>query len=409
MKKKFNFNRLLPYLKIIFIITIIIFDTVIGAQYGASIYPKGINVSGILLLIVFVLMILFACLYLFVPTSPRAKTLLYAFTAITITGAGLITGNEYFSILYCLLLTEAYVYRENFPKNFTMATLSWIGCLVAFIIGWCLNHKGASDYTTATTILLGCLLATSIFAFHFIVVNFIVSYANLNRQLTSALKQSELSQMELSKAYEKLAETAVYEERNRIAKDIHDTTGHAMTSIIMQTEAAKMLIDSNPEEAKKRIVSANVQAKTALEQMRDSVHLLAGRSFHGNIKEAVDNIVAQMVDGTDIKIMCDIDEFIVSDRYERLLSNAIKECLVNGIRHGGATAFYIELKHSFKEVTLLVSDNGNGGDGVVKEGFGLTGMRRNIEYLGGKLVVKCEKDEGYEVTIVLPEEEVKTK
>ncbi len=86
----------------------------------------------------------------------------------------------------------------------------------------------------------------------------------------------------------------------------------------------------------------------------------------------------------------------------RLLCNSLKECLSNGIRHGKATAFYVELKKVFSEICLYISDNGIGVNGEIKEGFGLKGMREKVEKLGGRCIFSSEAGEGFETEIALP-------
>ena len=180
-----------------------------------------------------------------------------------------------------------------------------------------------------------------------------------------------------------------------------------MTTVIMQTEAAKLLIDDNPAEAKNRIISANIQARNALEQMRQSVHLLAGREQTRSLKEEVQEIIAQTIDGTDIKARYDMCEVQTDPDSFRFICNAVKELLANGIRHGGATAFYIELKQVFGEIQLIISDNGSGVSGEIEEGFGLKGMREKAEALGGKCMYTSEQGEGFEADITLPLKEKK--
>ena len=109
----------------------------------------------------------------------------------------------------------------------------------------------------------------------------------LGKTLRFALNEADENRAQLKDVYDELSRTAVYEERNRIAKDIHDNAGHSMTTVIMLTEAAKLLIDSDPQEAKSKMISANIHAKNALDQMRESVHLLAGRAAAKPLREDV--------------------------------------------------------------------------------------------------------------------------
>jgi signal transduction histidine kinase len=276
--------------------------------------------------------------------------------------------------------------------------------VATFVIGWVINHAGESAYESAIKIFSGCLLGVIVITVHFFVTLFLLRFYRTNLRLTKALKEADESKAALKQAYEQLSETAVYEERNRIARDIHDNAGHSMTAVIMQTEAAKILIDTNPEEAKSRIISANIQAKNALDQMRESVHLLAGRSQISTIKEEAEEIIAQTIDGTDVKIRSDIEDVQLANEKRRFILNSLKECFANGLRHGGATAFYVELKEQNCNVTLTVTDNGTGLSRDFKEGFGIKGMREKAMSFGGSIRYESEDGDGLEMCVALPKD-----
>ena len=238
---------------------------------------------------------------------------------------------------------------------------------------------------------------------HFLLVNFCVRFYRQYIRLTSALKELDESKAELQKAYDNLAEVTALEERQRIARDIHDTAGHSITTVIMQTEAAKLIIDTRPEEAKSKIIAANLQAKHALEELRESVHLLSGVSEKETLKSALESILNESSDGTGIRIRSDIDDISVSDAKYRFLCNALKEGISNGLRHGGATAFWFELKSAGGKLRFLLSDNGSGvALDSLKEGFGLSGLSGRAESFGGEAWFVSEPEEGFEIHLVLP-------
>ena len=315
-----------------------------------------------------------------------------------------ITANDFCVVLYCLANTEFYMSSENLKLNFIIFGVS-VGVFVAsFVIGWVRVYDGESTYNAVVQILGGCLFGMLILMIHFFITYGLVRFYRTSKRLSAALAEADASKAALEEAYKQLSRTAVYEERNRIAKDIHDNAGHSITTVIMQTEAAKLLIESDPEEAKKRIISANIQAKNALDQMRSSVHLLAGRAAETSLKDGIEEIVAQTVDSTDLKIRCDVQDVNLEEERARFLFNCVKECIANGIRHGGATAFYIEARLRSGEVSLLVSDNGRGPRGEIKEGYGLKSMREKAEQFGGTMRISGEPDEGCEVSVFIRSE-----
>lgn len=332
-----------------------------------------------------------------------AKMIFFGVDVVLLLVICIFTGNPLLAALYCVVLTQQYMSIEKFKDKLILFGVSCGLYLISFVIGWVLSNVGASTAESGVNISGGALFGLLAIAIDFIVVQFLLSFYNTNKVLSAALKEADESRAALKAASKQLSETAVFEERNRIAKDIHDNAGHSMTTVIMQTEAAKLLIDKDPEEAKNRIISANIQARNALEQMRESVHLLAGRRNTLSLREEMEAIIAQTIDGTDIKARFDIIDAVTGEDTRRYICNSLKECLANGIRHGKATAFYIELKEENGALSLLISDNGSGVDGEIKAGFGLTGMTEGAAALGGSCKFAAEKDEGFEVLINLPQ------
>ena len=249
-----------------------------------------------------------------------------------------------------------------------------------------------------------------IFVLHFLIMNFLLLIYRKNEEIAKRVKELdesnqklEESNQKLAEAMEKLKEVTALEERQRIAKDIHDTAGHSITTVIMQTEAAKLALERDPAGAKRSIVAANLQAKHALEELRESVHLLSGSRTQMTLKDMLLGIIHESTDGTGIAVRCDIDDVALCDAKCRFLCNTLKEGISNGLRHGKATAFYFELKQGEKDVSFLLSDNGTGMDiSALKEGFGLKGMHSRAASLGGTVWFETEIDEGFEIHLRLP-------
>ena len=331
-----------------------------------------------------------------------AKMVFYGVDAALLLVICVFTGNSLLSTLYCVVLTQIYMNIERFKDKLILFGVSCVLFTVSFVSGWVLANQGATIFNSTVEIFSGALFGLLAITLDFIIVQFLLRFHRTNRELSKALKEADESRAQLKEAYEQLSETLVYEERNRIAKDIHDNAGHSMTTVIIQTEAAKLLIEKDPVEAKNRIISANLQARNALEQMRESVHLLAGKNRTRSLREEMEEIIAQTIGGTEIKARCNLCDAELSDEADRFLCNSLKECLANGIRHGGATAFYIEFKTEGEEVTLYISDNGCGVSGTIKPGFGLKGISDKAKALGGGCLFSGEEDEGFEVKITIP-------
>lgn len=338
---------------------------------------------------------------LFVVKNERLRTTLYAADVLLSCGFLFVTTGTYPLLLYMLSLTQLYMSTEKLKPAF----VSWICSMPLYILAYWLQSRvwlhwnlGVAETLQRT---FGALVGISL---HFIGVQIALAFYRQYLRLNQTLDELAESQKELEKAYAVVAEVTALEERQRIAKDIHDTAGHSLTTVIMQTEAAKRLLEQNPEEAKSKIVAANLQAKHALEELRDSVHLLSGYGENDTLKAELEGILHDSTDGTGIKIRSDVDEVeYISPAKRRFLCNTLKEGISNGLRHGGATAFWFELKRNADSLTFFLSDNGKGvTTETLREGFGLTTMRERAKSLGGEISFRAERDEGFEIALTLP-------
>lgn len=400
-----NSKKLIKSFKMLFIMLLVVVELIICIQSFPPLLEKVAykRIGG--LIACSIILATLVSVDSFMGLSFLIKMYFFFFdTALLLVITIITSGSSYLYVLYCIVLTQFYITIDNFNKRvilFGISILSYIGSMLLCLA---IGDKELFEKLAKDLLLFSgdILLGAFIISVHFVITNFILQFYKNSLILRRALKEADESRKQLKSVYEKLSETAVFEERNRIAKDIHDNAGHSLTTVIMQTEAAKLVIDNNPEEAKKRIISANIQAKNALEQMRESVHILAGRMQTTSIKDEIEEIIAQTIGGTEFKIRFNIDEIDIEGDSRRFICNTIKECLANGIRHGSATAFYIEMKKEQDFVTILISDNGKGCDGEIEEGFGLRSIREKCEKLGGKCYFSSEKEEGFEVKITLP-------
>lgn len=303
-KEKLNLQnkQLIKYVKIIIIILLIVIEVLICAQCAPLFVPSGDIAMFVAVVVCCVVLAIMVTIDSFVESVPAAKFVFFGFDSALLLAICIMTGNSYLSTLYCIVLTQFYISLNDIKTNFILFGVSCGLFIVSFASSWFVTNSFVSLYDSIIKILGDALVGVAFIATHSVVANFILRFYNNNLHLRKALKEADESKAQLKEVYEELSRTAVFEERNRIAKDIHDNAGHSMTTVIMQTEAAKLLIDTNPEEAKNRIISANIQAKNALEQMRESVHLLAGRNQVRTLKEEIEEIIAQTMDGTGLKV-----------------------------------------------------------------------------------------------------------
>ncbi len=335
----------------------------------------------------------------------RYKMVCYVLDILILLVITVFTNGSLISTFYIIILSEFYLTQASLTVSTAMGMTS-----IALFLG----TLGVSGVIKTGNVSVNMLIAGAfndliLLALHFLVFNFSVQVYRKNKEISLVLAELRESNEKLRNANEELKEIAVLEERQRIAKDIHDTAGHSITTVIMQTEAARLVLDTDPEDARRKISAANLQAKHALEELRGSVHLLSGSIELTTLHDALFSIVHDTMDGTGVTVRAEIDEIDLGGEKKRFLCNTLKEGISNGIRHGGATAFWFECKLEGENVHFLLTDNGSGADmKKFKEGFGLKGMRQRAEEHGGTLRFESEAGEGFEIHMRLPMDKEET-
>ncbi len=336
---------------------------------------------------------------LFAVKGVKGKIAFYVIDVISAGSFIFFAGGGYPLVVYMLVLTPVYFEAQS-PKR---SVLLWIISLLLYIATYGALMSIQRGFAAWNLFQLFSLTFGFVVALtaHFFAVQIALAFYRQYLRLNKTLQELDESKRELEKAYAVVAEVTALEERQRIAKEIHDTAGHSLTTVIMQTETAKLIIDSNPEEAKNKLIAANLQARHALEELRDSVHLLSGSSEYKSLSDELLAIIHESTDGTGIIIRSEVADVSVFPAKHRFLCNTLKEGISNGLRHGGATAFWFELKVEEGEILFLLSDNGKGAQ-TFSLGFGLTTMRERARALGGEVTFFSESDEGFEIRLTLP-------
>jgi len=221
-------------------------------------------------------------------------------------------------------------------------------------------------------------------------------------QLVEANKQLR----KFALANEKLAQT---QERNRLARELHDTLAHTLSSVSVQLEAIKALFDRNPKEAKKMLDETIQNTKNGLtETRRTLVDLRSSELENYGLTQAIRNMGKSAAErgGFNIDFHLDKDMDILSDEIGHCLYRTTQEALENILRHANARSVTINLLFDENTIKLEILDDGKGfdADQVKKEHLGIRGMRERVEMLGGTFSVKSTSKNGTTVSTVLDRE-----
>ena len=201
---------------------------------------------------------------------------------------------------------------------------------------------------------------------------------------------------------EKIAED---KERKRLAREIHDTLGHALTGIAAGVDACIAMIDINPEATKKQLMVISKVVRQGIVDVRNSLNKLRPGALeqHG-FKGAIENMIEEFTSVSDLTISLDyrLDKVDLENTKEDILFRVIQESVTNAVRHGDATHIDISLYIEDNSLYLKIQDNGQGCE-EIHYGFGLKQMTERLAMINGK--VAYDGHHGFLTIVTIPMQE----
>ena len=208
-----------------------------------------------------------------------------------------------------------------------------------------------------------------------------------NRELNSYLALSE-----------KIAEDR---ERKRIAREIHDTLGHALTGISAGIDAVKVLVDIDTNRAKEQLNNVSVVVRDGIRDVRGSLNKMRPGALENNtLKEALIKIIREYeaISNLEIHLRYEWDNIDLDIAKEDIVFRVIQESITNSVRHGHAKTIWIELLEE-ESYVMTIQDDGVGFDGL-HYGYGLKQMQERLMIIGGS--VRFENRDGFYTYIEIP-------
>jgi signal transduction histidine kinase len=302
--------------------------------------------------------------------------------------------------VYPIILTSIVIldFELNFAYIITVITL-FSSFYIHFIIG---KYDNFVDF-------LPDMLST---AYPYAIFVFIISLLRrtmdqqkalekANKEISIQRNELEASTEKLKDNLEELEDMTIEKERNRIAREIHDTVGHTLTTVLIEIEAGKRLIEKDKDLSKQKLELAQKQVRKGLNDIRKSVRLLKEGSEVLDFMPSIKLLIEETIKHTDIEINCNIKN---CDKLEgqigKAIYHALQEGLTNGMKHGGANIFNFKLKKDDK-ISFFLLDNGEGMKKDSIMGFGLSAMEDRVNKLNGKIAFK-NTTQGFLLEIQIP-------
>jgi signal transduction histidine kinase len=224
--------------------------------------------------------------------------------------------------------------------------------------------------------------------------------------LTENMKQFELIEQQ-NKALEQYAaeieKLALLEERNRMARDLHDSIGHHFTSVTVGLDAISYMIEGHPKMAAEKIRGLAEVARTGLTEIRRTIHQISPSDDQLPLFQQLERLVAEFGEhtSTEVEFAAVGKELHLPPTVKLTLIRCLQESMTNAKRHGEAKHIKVMVHFGDMNIELKVCNNGKNMD-LTKLGFGLTSMKDRLEELGGTLTLFNNDGQGVTVYCSLP-------
>ncbi|MBD2465982.1 GAF domain-containing protein [Oscillatoria sp. FACHB-1407] len=231
-------------------------------------------------------------------------------------------------------------------------------------------------------------------------------------ELVQALAHQATLAIQMCYLAEQAKQTAVLEERNRMAREIHDTIAQGLAGILIQLQAAEDTDLTDAGDRQAHIAQARHLAAASLAEARRSVRALRPQVLEEtNLAGALTGLMRDLTSNTSLQVTCRVQgtPYALPTEIETNLLRIAQEAINNTLKHAEATHIQIELSYQLDHVQLQIQDNGQGFDydqiinlETSKKGYGLISMQERSQQISGNLTIASQPGEGTVLTIVVP-------
>ncbi|MGO4886300.1 sensor histidine kinase [Anaerobacillus sp. MEB173] len=280
-----------------------------------------------------------------------------------------------------MTLVYGYVYFALFLAFFIGNIQNKIGFFTLYVV-----HL----LTTIIAVTLSFYTQTELFfsQFPYIVIT-VIGVILLPFNTYNRIKQEKL-EGELELANNKISQLMVIEERQRIARDLHDTLGQKLSLIGLKSDLARKLTKVNPEAAVLELNDINQTARTALKEVREMVSDMRGAKLEDEIVHIQQILKAAQMECT---IEGDVNLSHTPLLVESVVTMCLKEAVTNVVKHSQAMSCKIVIQESPEELKVIVEDDGIGilTNKEPVKGYGLRGIRERLDFVNGSLEIMKKK------------------
>ena len=306
------------------------------------------------------------------------------------------------SLLYLSLPFVVYRYFGRRASNFSLIMIT-ARFSIATLIDLRQNQIWASDTEYLVSIVVNIIF------YIFVVVLIGAFVENVDQEKKQRLRAEQLIN-ELEHVHAQIVNLAATEERNRLARDVHDSLGHYLTVINVQLEKALALQEKSPIVSTQAVVDAKRLTREALQDVRESMGTLRAPRVLLSIEQQLATFRQDAAEaGIQIDLEIDGNSMNCSEHVSATLYRIIQEAVTNIRKHAQTSKAQIKLSFLPNSVELEIRDRGCGFDTQkTSEGYGLRGLRERVELLGGTMRIESQPGQGTHIFIQLPQNPITT-
>jgi hypothetical protein len=226
--------------------------------------------------------------------------------------------------------------------------------------------------------------------------------------LTTLASQTAVA-IENAQLYSRAQDLGTLKERNRLARDLHDSVFQLLFSLVLNSEVAARQLEQNPQGAKSQVLRVRQIAEQARQELRSLMSELHPftddtKGLEDSLKNYIKDIEAFDRDGIEVRLELE-DTRELPPSVQETLYRVAQEALNNVVKHSQASLVTVNLKRLPRRVELEVRDNGIGFKSAQGKGMGLVSMKERVDKAGGSLDICSQLGLGTVITAHLPLEE----
>ena len=310
-----------------------------------------------------------------------------------------------FLLFLVLLMRSCLIFRQ--PGQVTVLGLALLSYSSLLLLKPILPEKVIAtvwEWRFSNVLLFGLTLV-----FALLLINALIAERQSREQLEIAHDKLAITHEQLRHYALRIEDQATLQERNRIAREIHDGLGHTLAAQTIQLNNALLFWKSEDEKALEFLKQAKQLGSEALLEIRKSVSVLRSNPLQGlSLESAIDKLLQDFQRMTAIEVSNSIRlPVMLSQELNTTLYRIVQESLTNIHKHADATMVTVGLQQHAGQIYLSIADNGKGFDPAQNTtGFGLQGMRERVAAAGGQFAIYSKSENGCRISVSLPSQNI---